>query len=762
MPTTFDVISLGVLPTLDPTEGNSTAENASVLVGQTMGGADTPLYDQVQTFSQHNSSAPRYLTDNTQANDQFTIDGGAPQTYDALVAYNATITYADGTTADISAVVVQSTTGETYLVPEMSANADHSAMQGGAIESITLNSVATDAADLAADRMDVDFMEPDGEFDGTAGDDVIQLGSFDSEGDLITGSADSVVAGLGDDTIEGAGGGDTIEGGTGNDVISGNDGDDSLLGGRGDDVISGGSGNDTIDAGAGHDSVDAGEGDDLILGDSASETVGTGTIQTEWSALHMGSADDMDLLVDGASVALGTYGGAGDPLGSNQVRVQVDDADNDGVADSDNQGNPETVNIDGTPQTLDAVAVFNAELTFEDGTTEMITAVVFQTESGDIFLAPEMSFNADAEVMVSQPIQSIELISVEMDSNSVDLAANRVDFTFEDGEEAGDDFISAGEGNDTVIGGAGDDTIQGEAGNDSLSGGDGDDFLFGGDGDDVFVVSEGHDTIKDFNAGNSGALGDGDTTNNDFVDLSGHYDNLSEMNADLDDDGILNQSNVVDTHGRAVDYSDNSQFGDGSLTFFGDAQLTTDNTGVVCFTTGTGILTPEGERAVEDLRAGDVVCTADNGPQPIVWIGSTTLSHAELLANPKLMPVFVSAQTLGSERSLLVSPQHGLILPGTDDTLVRATHLNRFMPGSRVARGKRGVTYVHMMFEDHQIVFSNGYPSESLFPGPMALQAMAPDTSAEIEALFPGLLGCDSRLATVSVYGKTARDFRVA
>ncbi|MCP4820760.1 MAG: Hint domain-containing protein [Shimia sp.] len=275
-------------------------------------------------------------------------------------------------------------------------------------------------------------------------------------------------------------------------------------------------------------------------------------------------------------------------------------------------------------------------------------------------------------------------------------------------------------------------------------------------------MSGGNDTIADFNSGNTGALDDGDTTNNDFVDLSGHYDNMSELQADLADDGILNQSNTVDTHGRTVDYSDNTQFGSGSLTFRGDVKLTKDNTGVVCFTTGTGILTPRGERSVESLRAGDLVCTLDNGPQPIVWIGATTLSHAELLANPKLMPVLVGAQALGTERSLLVSPQHGLILPGTDDVLVRAKHLNRFVTGARVARGKRGVTYVHMMFEDHQIVFSNGYPSESLYPGPMALRAMTPDAQAEVEALFPGVLGCQTKLRTCSVYGKTARVFKAA
>lgn len=779
MATTFNVISLGIQTEIDTVEGNSTAENSSALVGMTFGDSNAPLHQQVKTFSQYSSWKSNYLIDGTQRVDQFTIDGGSPQTFDGLTVYNATLTYADGTTEDITAVVAQSTTGETYLVPEMSQNSDQDALEAKPIASLTLNSVNKDSnTNLGADRMDWDVMSTDGVFQGTGGDDNIDLGDVDDDGDMVTTGDDSIVAGMGDDTVSGSTGDDTIDGGTGDDQLSGDEGDDSIDGGRGDDVIRGGDGNDTIDAGAGHDTVYAGEGDDLIRGDSASETIGTGTIQTEWTALHLGTGLDMDSLSDGAKVALGSYGDLNNPLGSNQVRVKVDDADGDGVADNNNYGSPETVDINGTPYHIDAVAVFECEITFEDGSTDTISAVVFQTEDGNMFLAPEMSYNADAAILESGPIQSINLISVINDSTN--LSADRMDLTFADGAEHGNDFIDAGSGQDTVIGGGGDDTIYGRSGNDhltgggggdqisgdggsdTLDGGDGDDLLWGGDGNDVFIVSDGNDTIADFNAGNTGAIGDGDSTNNDFVDLSKHYDSLSEMHADLADDGVLNQSNSQDLRGNAVDYSDNAQFGSGSLSFKGDVKLTADNTGVVCFTPGTAILTPSGERAVEDLRAGDYVTTLDNGPQQIVWIGSTTLSAAELAANPKLMPVLVSAQTLGTERSLLVSPQHGLILPGTDDTLVRAKHLRRFLPGSRVARGKRSVTYVHMIFESHQIVFSNGYPTESLYPGPQAMKAMSAEARAEVEMLFPCVLACETKLRTCSVYGATARQFRAA
>ena len=51
MATTFNWIYLGTAASIDPTEGNSNAENASILVGQTYGSTTAPLFDQGRTFS---------------------------------------------------------------------------------------------------------------------------------------------------------------------------------------------------------------------------------------------------------------------------------------------------------------------------------------------------------------------------------------------------------------------------------------------------------------------------------------------------------------------------------------------------------------------------------------------------------------------------------------------------------------------------------------------------------------------------------------
>lgn len=144
MPTTFNVISLGQLANIDTTEGNFTSENASSLVGMTFGGEGDALVNDFQTLSADSFSGGRrtaYDMNNNESNDTFSIDGGPAQTFDGTAVYNATITYIDGSTATISAVIFQDTDGNTYLAPEFSNNADMANLEAGAIRSLTLDSL---------------------------------------------------------------------------------------------------------------------------------------------------------------------------------------------------------------------------------------------------------------------------------------------------------------------------------------------------------------------------------------------------------------------------------------------------------------------------------------------------------------------------------------------------------------------------------------------------------------------------------------------
>ncbi len=163
MPTKFHVIPLGVQTIIDPTEGNETAENADLLEGLVFGDAANPLFRDFQTFSPGSTgfsggSKISYDQDAKAAVETFSIDGGPEQTFDGTAVYKATITYTDGTTDTITAVIFQDTAGNTYLAPEFSANSDQTALEAAPIQSIELNSLYRDRySGMTGDRQAFDY-----------------------------------------------------------------------------------------------------------------------------------------------------------------------------------------------------------------------------------------------------------------------------------------------------------------------------------------------------------------------------------------------------------------------------------------------------------------------------------------------------------------------------------------------------------------------------------------------------------------------------
>ncbi|MEL6793183.1 MAG: Hint domain-containing protein, partial [Pseudomonadota bacterium] len=300
-------------------------------------------------------------------------------------------------------------------------------------------------------------------------------------------------------------------------------------------------------------------------------------------------------------------------------------------------------------------------------------------------------------------------------------------------------------GGDAFFGGSGDDTIDGGAGNDSLT---------GGDGFDVFVISSGDDTIADFGVASGSVLNDGDQTNNDFVDLSPYYDNISELRADFADNGVLDQSNATDAKGRSVDYSDNTAMS-GGTTFSnvssGD-EFTADNTAVICFDTATLIETPDGSIAAGALRAGDLVETMDHGPQPIIWIGRRVIDEESAVTAPELRLVRVEASALGwrtPARDLLLSQQHRLLVTGEiakrmfgeAEVLVPAKALLD-APGISLSDRRGDTEIVHFLLPNHEVVFADGAPAETLLPGEAALSTLSSADQSEILRLLEGRATC--------------------
>lgn len=181
----------------------------------------------------------------------------------------------------------------------------------------------------------------------------------------------------------------------------------------------------------------------------------------------------------------------------------------------------------------------------------------------------------------------------------------------------------------------------------------------------------------------------------------------------------------------------------------GQNPLGEESGGVICFTPGTRILTPNGPCLIEDLRPGDAVQTKDNGPQPVQWIGSRIMTGARLFAMPHLRPIRFRHGALGIDRpdhELLVSPGHRMVVKGavardlfnTSEVLVTASEL---VNGSSIAidLNVRSVRYIHVLLDHHQILFANGVETESYHPANTTLGSLTKQDRAELLALCPDL-----------------------
>lgn len=161
---------------------------------------------------------------------------------------------------------------------------------------------------------------------------------------------------------------------------------------------------------------------------------------------------------------------------------------------------------------------------------------------------------------------------------------------------------------------------------------------------------------------------------------------------------------------------------------------------IPCFVAGTLIATPDGDRRVEALTPGDLVLTRDDGPCPVRWAGSRRVAAVGDLA-----PIHIRANTFGRHRDLLVSPEHRVLIRdslaellfGDDEVLVAAKELLNDHSVRRRPGGE--VTYVHLMFDRHQVIYSEGLPSESFLPGPQTTDIFEQPVIDEICRIFPDL-----------------------
>ena len=649
-----------------------------------------------------------------------------------------------------------------------------------------------DGIDTIAGDDDITFDEIEKVLTGT-GDDSIDGGSSTGPIDVETGG--------GDDTVAGGTGDDTIDGGDDNDSIDGGDGDDSIAGGAGTDTLTGGLGADTIDGGAGDDDITVGAGD-LATGGSGDDdffldptntdgpdtiTIDGGTDGTSGFPDDLANDDDGDTLdftgLDNVTIVTplvddGTGSFSGQVSYTNDegevITVDFTEIENvlglpggpDGVVDGETTGELMDVGYDDANGPTDGGGdqiTNNADSIEGNGGDDTINGgggndTIDGGDDDDVIDGGL----GDASVLGGDGADSVvggDGADTIYGGSNVP-ADNLIDDNIDPGQNDpdtlnGQDTLDGGAGNDVIFGEDDDDNITGGTGNDSLDGGIDDDTLSGGDGEDTLIGGQGADSM-------SGGLGNDTFLVGTFDDPNNPGDSYIEGIGDT----IVGGEDPGDTDTDTLDLTGSGPLTvipsapgaeDGIVEFYSDPAKTNligtlayseiENI-IPCFTPGTLIATMKGEVPVESLQEGDKVITRDNGIQEIRWIGKRTLQRDELRRAPHLSPILIKAGSLGDglpERDMMVSPQHRMLVAGDQtqlyfeepEVLVAAKHL--INNGSIQAIDTLRATYIHFMFDQHEVVLADGAWTESFQPGDQTLGAMGTAQRNEILELFPDL-----------------------
>lgn len=675
-------------------------------------------------------------------NSSVSIDGTAePVTYEGIATFNS---YESGIVGGLlgtllgttDAVVFTSGSGVYIYAP------DGFPALAGVASSITID-----------DTVSFDLSPSTDAVDGTSGEDTMHVGYTDSDGDQITnsswgGSGDDEIYGYaGNDEINAGSGDDTIDGGTGDDIVYGGDGEDIILGGDGDDTIYGGTGsNDTekdrIYGGEGDDTIYAGDGDNIVYGHEGDDVIESGvhndyivggdgndTITSGGGVdtIDGGAGDD---IIDGGDGNDIVYGGAGDDTWlagettSGSDTVFLEEGDDTAEFGYVTVGTDENVDGGDGNDTLsldaDVVAGLDLDVTLMEGGAAADIDIGDSDTLGN-FTNFENILGNDGDNALTGNSEANKLWGAE----GADVLSGGGGDDMLDGGE-GSDILAGGDGDDELYGGAASDVLDGGAGDDMLDGGAGSDNISGGAGNDTFIIGSAAEADGDIISGGSGP---DDTTDVDIIDLS-----------------------AIDPDSYTITATDDSADSDalmGTVNFDNGEVLSFSGIEIICFAAGTQIITSEGPISVENLEVGNLILTMDHGMQPLRWMGSKKLSSDDLTAHPKLKPIKISAGSLGNGTpmsDLFVSRQHRVLVRsviaermfGVEEVLVAAIKLVS-LPGIDVVDDAQEVEYFHMLFDQHEIVFSNGAATESLFTGPEALKAVSEDARAEILELFPDI-----------------------
>ena len=556
----------------------------------------------------------------------------------------------------------------------------------------------------------------------------------------------------GTDTLQGTAEDDRIDAGAGDDVVSGEGGDDRINGGEGDDVLYGDAGvgtapgNDASPINLSSGNAYRGTENNAEPGDSAIylnvATLEDGRSVVGRLVLVSTTNDDMPIDLtggNGSEILLNSGRGGSSRFEGETATFRLEFYDRETLQpialnatatfndlDRNNPGDQESVTLDTNSFTSFATSDDTSlNVTNADGT---VTAAGTEANSPD-----------DQDAWFSGEFENREFIEFTLETRSTQSG-----FTLS-GDLIDDAVVTPIEaGNDTILGGEGDDTIFGQGGNDSLDGGEGDDQIEGGDGQDTITSGGGNDRAE----GGQGS---------DLFNFTsgGNHTIVGGEDADGTDVDVLNLSGLDRSHYTLTKTGPESgtiEFRDANGNVTGTTTYSEIEEVVICFTPGTTIATRRGEIPVQQIKVGDLVVTRDNGLQPVRWVGRRNLGRDNLLRTPGFNPVRIKAGAFGEgvpQRDMMVSPNHRMLVASETaevmfserEVLVAAKHLVGLDGVETVTPDK--VSYIHMLFDNHEVVFADGTWAESFQPGAHSMAGIQSEQRSEILSLFPELDAAD-------------------
>ncbi len=162
---------------------------------------------------------------------------------------------------------------------------------------------------------------------------------------------------------------------------------------------------------------------------------------------------------------------------------------------------------------------------------------------------------------------------------------------------------------------------------------------------------------------------------------------------------------------------------------------------------GTLIGCETGPVAVEDLRPGDRVCTLDNGPQTLLWVGSISISSQPDAKKPSPTLSRITADSFGLGRpmpDLLLGPSARLLrrdpaIIAAVGTAAALAPVTAFIDGDTVLEihPASPTRVYHLLFESQQIIYANGLEIESYHPGKTIETSLSREVLPMFMDMFP-------------------------